>query len=155
MTNSSNSNSSSKQVYLYSDGACKGNPGPGGWGTILVYGENEKELSGGDSYTTNNKMEITGIIEGLKALKEPCDVIVTTDSQYVVNTFNRHWIDNWQRHNWKKSDGSDVANVDLWKILLDLIDKNISVKFEWIKGHNGHPYNERCDRLAVAQRDKF
>lgn len=143
-----------KKVYLYSDGACAGNPGPGGWGTILQYGEHERELSGGAKDTTNNKMELTGVIEGLKALKEPCIVHVTTDSQYIVNTFNNHWIDGWVKKGWKKSDGSPVANQDLLTELLSLMDIHV-VTYEWVKGHNGHPLNERCDKLATTQRDSF
>lgn len=143
-----------KKVYLYSDGACAGNPGPGGWGTILQYGEHERELSGGAKNTTNNKMELTGVIEGLKALKEPCTVHVTTDSQYIVNMFNNHWIDGWVKKGWKKSDGSPVANQDLLTELLSLMDIHV-VTYEWVKGHNGHPINERCDKLATTQRDSF
>lgn len=132
-----------KNIEIYTDGACKGNPGPGGWGTILKYGDTEKELSGGESMTTNNRMELTAVIEGLKALKEPCNVIVTTDSKYVADAINKCWLDNWIKINFKGK-----KNVELWKELIPLI-KEHKVKFNWIKGHAGHPYNERCDTLAV------
>lgn len=122
-----------KHVDIYCDGSCTGNPGVGGWGTILVYNENEKCLHGSSNNTTNNQMEITAVIEGLKALKEPCDVTVYTDSQYVVNTMTKGWKRN--------------KNIELWN-LLDNHIKNHTVSFVWIKGHNGHTYNERCDKLA-------
>lgn len=141
-----------KKVELYADGACSGNPGPGGWGTILQYGTVSKELSGGAHHTTNNRMELTAIIEGLGALKEPCEVSVTTDSQYVVNAINKGWLFSWAKKNWKKSDGKYVANVDLWEQLMSLM-KIHSVTFTWVKGHAGHPMNERCDQLAVMRRD--
>lgn len=143
-----------KKVYLYADGACSGNPGPGGYGVILKYGEHTKELYGGAKLTTNNKMELMGIIEGLNAIKEPCEVVVTTDSQYVVNAINKGWLQSWQNNNWKKSNKERVANIDLWKQLINLM-KIHTVTFNWIKGHNGHPENERCDKLAVMQRDLY
>lgn len=141
-----------KRVELYADGACSGNPGPGGWGTILQYGTVHKELSGGAHHTTNNRMELTAIIVGLEALKEPCEVSVTTDSQYVVNAINKGWLSGWVKNNWRKSDGKYVANVDLWEQLISLM-KIHSVTFTWVKGHAGHPMNERCDQLAVLQRN--
>lgn len=143
-----------KKVEMFSDGACSGNPGPGGWGTILRYKGNEKELSGGEKETTNNRMELTAVIEGLKALKETCEVDVLTDSQYVVNGIMMGWAKSWQQNGWKKKDKKPALNSDLWQELLDLLDVH-KVTFNWIKGHDGHPENERCDALAVAQRDKY
>lgn len=143
-----------KKVNIYTDGACRGNPGHGGWGAVLVYGSTEKELSGGDPLTTNNRMELSAVIAALSALKEPCEVTLTTDSQYVVNAIEKGWLDNWQKNNWRKSDRGEVLNVDLWRELLSLLD-NHKVSFVWVKGHNGHPYNERCDKLATAFADSF
>lgn len=143
-----------KKVELYSDGACSGNPGPGGYGTILVCGDAEKEFSGGDPSTTNNRMELTGAIVGLEALKYPCEVTVYSDSKYLVDAINQKWVYSWQKNGWKKADRKPALNVDLWQKLLALLEKH-SVTFVWVKGHNGHPYNERCDRLAVAERDKY
>ena len=139
-----------KTVYIYTDGSCSGNPGPGGWGSILKYGNKEKELSGGNPETTNNRMELTAVIEALKALKEPCNVELYTDSQYVCNSINNEWVFSWQRNNWKKADKKPALNVDLWEELLKLLIIH-NVKFNWIKGHAGHPENERCDKLAVEQ----
>ena len=141
-----------KKVEIFTDGACSGNPGPGGWGAILRYNGVEKELSGGDPLTTNNRMEMLAVIEALKALKEPCEVTVTSDSQYVCNGINKGWAANWQKNNWIKSDKKPALNVDLWEQLLPLLEKH-DVTFNWVKGHAGHPENERCDRLAVEQRD--
>lgn len=143
-----------KKVNIYSDGACSGNPGPGGYGVILEYNKKEMELCGGEEDTTNNRMELMGVIKGLESLKEPCDVTITTDSKYIVDTFNKNWIVSWQKKDWKKSDGKPVLNKDLWQTLLELI-KNHKVTFVHIKGHNGHEYNERCDKIAVKERDKF
>ena len=143
-----------KKVNIYTDGACRGNPGRGGWGAVLVYGSVEKELSGGEPMTTNNRMELSAVIAALSALKEPCEVILTTDSQYVVNAIEKGWLANWQKNNWRKSDRGEVLNVDLWRELLKLLDTH-KVSFVWVKGHNGHPYNERCDKLAVAFADSF
>lgn len=142
-----------KAVEIFTDGACKGNPGPGGWGAVLRYGTAEKELSGGEAHTTNNRMEMTAVIEALKCLKEPCSVTLTTDSQYVCNSINKGWAKSWQANNWVRS-GEPVPNTDLWKELLSLLDRH-SVRFVWVRGHNGHPENERCDRLAVAEAAKF
>lgn len=143
-----------KKVMIYTDGACSGNPGAGGYACILVYGKTEKELCGGESGTTNNRMELTAIIEGLSALREPCDVTVTSDSKYVIDAINLGWARSWQRNGWRKADKKPALNVDLWEKLLPLLDTH-SVTFEWIKGHDGHPYNERCDRLAVEQSQKY
>lgn len=146
------------QVLMFSDGACSGNPGPGGWGTILQFTDaagrfHEKELSGGAPQTTNNRMELTGVIEGLSALKTSCAVTVTTDSRYVVDSVTKGWVYGWKAKGWIKSDKKPALNVDLWELLLPLLKKH-HVTFNWVKGHAGHPENERCDRLAVAQRDR-
>lgn len=143
-----------KKVNIYSDGACSGNPGPGGYGVILEYKGNELELCGGEERTTNNRMELMGVIVGLEALKEPCEVTVTTDSKYVTDAFNKKWIESWQKKNWKKSDGKPVLNKELWLRLLEATKKH-KVKFVHILGHNGHEYNERCDKIAVRERDRF
>ena len=143
-----------KTVEIFTDGACSGNPGPGGWRAILRYNGAEKVLSGAESHTTNNRMELMGVIAGLSALKEPCKVILTTDSKYVVDSITKGWVYNWQKKNWIKSDKKPALNVDLWKQLLLLLDKH-EVTFNWVKGHAGHPENERCDRLAVKQRDIY
>lgn len=139
-----------KQVEIYTDGACSGNPGKGGWGAVLVYNGKEKELSGGEKETTNNRMELTAVIEGLKALKEPCSVTLTTDSKYVCDAINQGWLDSWIKNNWRKADKKPVLNIDLWQELLPLLDAH-QVKFVWVKGHAGHKYNERCDELAVNE----
>lgn len=139
-----------KKVELYCDGACSGNPGPGGWGALLRCGAHERELSGGAPDTTNNRMELTALIEGLRALKEPCDVTVTTDSEYVANGVNKGWARGWKRNGWRKSDKKPALNPDLWDALLTEIDRH-NVTVLWVRGHNGHPENERCDRLATAQ----
>ncbi|MBR6394771.1 MAG: ribonuclease HI [Ruminococcus sp.] len=143
-----------KFVEIFTDGACSGNPGPGGYGVVLRYGTKEKELSGGDSSTTNNRMELLGVITGLAALKEPCQVTLTTDSKYVVDSITKGWVYNWKKNNWIKSDKKPALNVDLWEQLLPLLEKH-KVTFKWVKGHAGHPENERCDRLAVEQRDLY
>ena len=143
-----------KEVTIYTDGACSGNPGAGGWGTILQYKDIKKELSGGMAETTNNRMELTAVIEGLKALKEPCEVTVITDSQYVSNGITLGWAKSWKANNWRKKDKKPALNPELWDELLTLIDKH-DVKIEWIKGHAGHPENERCDELAVMQSQKY
>ncbi len=143
-----------RTVYMYTDGACKGNPGPGGWACILKYNGHEKVLSGGEPDTTNNRMEIEAVLQGLMALKEDCNLIITTDSKYVIDTIEKGWAKNWKRHMWKKSDGSDAANSDLWDDMLCMLEPH-NYKFEWVKGHNDHPENERCDKLAVAESNKF
>ncbi len=138
-----------KTVYIYTDGACSGNPGPGGWGSILKYGSAYKELSGAEELTTNNKMELTAVIMALKALKEPCEVILTTDSKYVVDSIEKGWARSWKRNGWIKSDKKPALNIELWDELLNLLEIH-KVKFNWVKGHAGHPENERCDELAVT-----
>lgn len=141
-------------VEIFTDGACSGNPGPGGYGAILRCDGKEKELSGGEAHTTNNRMELTGVIVALEALKFPCEVKLTTDSKYVVDGITKGWAAGWKKRGWKKSDGKPALNPDLWEKLLCLLEKH-KVEFCWIKGHAGHEENERCDRLAVAQRDNY
>ena len=143
-----------KTVYIFSDGACSGNPGPGGYGVILRYGDKEREISGGEAHTTNNRMELMGAITGLEALKYPCRVILQTDSKYVVDGITKGWAESWRKRGWVKSDKKPALNPDLWGRLLDLLTIH-DVEFTWIKGHAGHEENERCDRLAVAQRDFY
>lgn len=143
-----------KHVDIYTDGACKGNPGPGGWGAIVVFANTEKELSGGEPSTTNNRMELTAVIQALSILKEPCDVTLTTDSKYIVDAINMGWLDSWKNNGWKKADKKPVLNPDLWKELLQLLDMH-NVTFTWCKGHQGHPYNERCDTLASTFASSF
>lgn len=143
-----------KHVEIYTDGACRGNPGKGGWGAILVYGNKEKELSGGEALTTNNRMELTSVIEALSALKEPCRVTLTSDSKYVVDAIEKGWARSWQSNGWKKADRKPALNPDLWEKLLALLDKH-EVTFVWVKGHDGHPYNERCDQLATTFADSL
>ena len=143
-----------KEVNLYTDGACSGNPGPGGWGAILVYAGREKELSGGEENTTNNRMELTAVIRGLAALKEPCSVEIVSDSSYVVNAVEKKWLRSWLKNGWRNSQKKPVPNRDLWEALLREFDRH-RVHFTWIRGHAGHPYNERCDRLAVEQSRRF
>lgn len=145
------------KVTLYSDGASRGNPGPGGYGTILQYTDragvlHEKEISEGFRETTNNRMELMGVIAGLEALLKPCRVDVWSDSQYVIKAFNDHWIDGWKKRGWKKADGKPVLNEELWKRLL-LAAELHEITWHWVKGHDGHPENERCDALATAAAD--
>lgn len=143
-----------KKVEIYTDGACKGNPGPGGYGAVLVYAGREKEFSGGEGETTNNRMELLAAIVALSALKEPCEVTLTSDSKYLVDAVTKKWVYGWRDKGWKKSDGKMALNIDLWERLLPLLDTH-KVTFNWIKGHAGHPYNERCDSLAVKEAEKF
>ena len=143
-----------KRVTIFTDGACSGNPGPGGYAAILRYKEQEKEISGALKETTNNRMELTAVIMALKTLKEPCEVEIFSDSKYVVDSFKKGWISNWQKNGWKTSNRKPVLNVDLWKELLILL-KVHDVTFFWVKGHNAHPENERCDSLAVNEMVKM
>ena len=143
-----------KKVEIFTDGACKGNPGPGGWGAILRYGKAEKEISGGESSTTNNRMEISAVLEALKCLKESCDVTLYSDSQYVCNSINKGWAKKWRANNWMRNKTDPALNADLWEELLNLCEKH-KMTIIWVKGHAGHPENERCDRLAVAAAEKY
>ena len=143
-----------KSVELFTDGACSGNPGPGGWGAILRYKGQEKELSGGEKETTNNRMELTAAIAGLAALKEPCCVTLYSDSKYLVDAITKGWAAGWRSRGWRKADKSPALNVDLWQQLLELLEQH-EVTFVWVKGHAGHPENERCDRMAVAEYEKL
>ncbi len=139
-----------KQITLYTDGACSGNPGPGGWGVILEYRGVEKELSGGEDHTTNNRMELTAVIRGLEALKEPCVVELYSDSKYVIDALEKGWAVGWQRRGWVKSDKKPALNPDLWQRLLELTQKH-QMRYHWVKGHAANPKNNRCDELAVNQ----
>ena len=141
---------SRKKVTLYTDGACSGNPGPGGWGAILMFGEHERELSGGDDHTTNNRMELMGAIEGLQALKEPCSVALYTDSKYVADGLQKGWAKGWRAKGWKKADGKPALNTDLWERLLNLSETH-ALEIHWVKGHADNVYNNRCDELAVGE----
>lgn len=143
-----------KKVLIFTDGACSGNPGPGGWGAILRYGAAERELSGGEAQTTNNRMELTAAIRALEALKEPCEVTLYSDSRYLVDAVQKGWARSWQARGWIRSDTKPALNPDLWAQLLALLDRH-TVTLVWVKGHNAHPENERCDRLAVAQIQHF
>ena len=143
-----------KTVTLYTDGACSGNPGPGGWGAILEYNGVRKELSGGEEKTTNNRMELTAVIEGLRALKEPCRVELYSDSKYVIDALEKGWAVGWQKRGWVKSDKSPALNPDLWETLLALC-KQHSVTCHWVKGHAQNEKNNRCDELAVAESRKY
>ena len=143
-----------KHVEIYTDGACRGNPGRGGWGAVLVYRGIEREMSGGEAMTTNNRMELTAAIEALAALKEPCRVTLTSDSKYLVDAIEQGWARSWKAKGWRKADKSPALNPDLWEKLLALLDKH-KVEFVWVRGHNGHAYNERCDVLATTFADSF
>lgn len=143
-----------KHVDIFTDGACSGNPGAGGYGSILRYGKYEKEISGGSADTTNNRMELTAVIEALKLLKEPCEVKIYTDSQYVANGITKGWAQSWRQNGWRKADKKPALNADLWQTLLDELQRH-NYTIVWLRGHAGHPENERCDKLAVAQTRKF
>ena len=143
-----------KQVTVYTDGACSGNPGPGGWGAILRYQETEKEISGGDPSTTNNRMELTAVIEALRCLREPCEVELYSDSRYVIDALEKRWVYGWKQRGWVKSDRKPALNVDLWETLLPLIARH-KVRYHWVKGHAENPKNNRCDELAVAESHKY
>ena len=139
-----------KKVTIYTDGACSGNPGPGGWAAVLIYNDRSKNFVGHNNNTTNNRMELTAVIAGLKALKEPCEVTVYSDSAYVVNAFKEGWFENWKKNGWCKSNGRAVENQSLWGTLGELLEVH-KVEFIKVKGHNGNKYNELCDKLAVEQ----
>ena len=143
-----------KHIEIFTDGACSGNPGPGGWGAVLVYNGREKEISGGEPMTTNNRMELTGAIMALSSLKEPCEVTFTSDSKYVIDAVTKGWAQDWRARGWIKKDRSPALNPDLWQKLLDLLEPH-QITWVWVKGHAGHPYNERCDKLATSFADSF
>ncbi len=143
-----------KKVILYTDGACSGNPGPGGYAAILIYNGVEKEISGGEKNTTNNKMEMMAVIKGLEMLKEACEVSVYSDSAYVVNSIEKGWVYSWKKNNWKKADKKEVKNIELWERMLELMNIH-KVSFLKVKGHSDDELNNRCDRLAVSEREKF
>ncbi len=143
-----------KHVDIFTDGACSGNPGPGGWGAILRYKDTDKCISGGEAETTNNRMELSAVIEALKLLKEPCEVTLWTDSKYVADGLGKGWAAGWKKNGWRKADKKPALNPDLWDELLGLYDKH-SVTIQWIKGHASHPENEKCDKMAVAESQKF
>ncbi len=142
-----------KTVEIYTDGACSGNPGPGGWGAILRYNGTEKELSGGEGQTTNNRMELTGVISALSALKESCIVELYSDSKYVIDALEKGWAVSWRQKSWKKADKKPALNPDLWEKLLELTEKH-EMRYHWVKGHADNEFNNRCDKLAVAERDR-
>ena len=146
--------SAMKTVTIYTDGACSGNPGPGGWGAILIYGAHKKELSGGAAHTTNNRMELTGVITALEALKEPCTVELYSDSKYVIDALEKGWARSWKARGWVKGDKKPALNPDLWDKLLALCETH-TVNLHWVKGHAENPNNNRCDQLAVAESRKF
>lgn len=143
-----------KQVTIYTDGACSGNPGPGGWGAILIYGAHKRELSGGEADTTNNRMELTAVIRALSLLKEPCIVELWSDSKYVIDGLSKGWAKGWKAKGWVKSDKKPALNPDLWEQLLALTDRH-QLRYHWVKGHAENPYNNRCDEMAVAESRKF
>ncbi len=143
-----------KQVNVYTDGACSGNPGPGGWGAILEYKGTRKELSGGEAQTTNNRMEMTAVLRALEALKEPCRVVLCSDSKYVIDALSKGWAKKWRANGWKRGDKKPALNPDLWEQLLNACERH-EIEYQWIKGHTGHPENERCDELAVEQAARF
>ena len=139
-----------KTVTIYTDGACSGNPGPGGWGAILMYGKHKREISGGEAATTNNRMELTAVIKALQALKEPCTVELYSDSKYVIDALQKGWAVSWRKRGWIKSDKKPALNPDLWETLLNLTETH-DVHYHWVKGHASNPKNNRCDELAVAE----
>ena len=143
-----------KQVTIYTDGACSGNPGPGGWGAVLLYGTHRKEISGGEAATTNNRMELTAVIAALSLLKEPCIVELYSDSKYVIDALEKGWARGWKKRGWVKSDKKPALNPDLWQQLLELGDRH-QLHYHWVKGHAENPENNRCDQMAVAESKKF
>ncbi len=143
-----------KLVTIYTDGACSGNPGPGGWGAILEYNGAEKELSGGEAETTNNRMELTAVIAALQALKEPCTVELYSDSKYVIDALQKRWVYAWQKNSWRKADKKPALNADLWEQLLSLVQRH-EVRYHWVKGHAENEKNNRCDKMAVAESQKY
>lgn len=143
-----------KEIKIYTDGACSKNPGPGGWGAVLIYKSHRKEISGADAQTTNNRMELTAVIKALECLKEKCKIELFTDSKYVCDSIKKGWAESWRNNNWKKSDKKPAINADLWEILLNLISKH-DITFNWVKGHAGNIENERCDELATSEIKKL
>ena len=143
-----------KQVSIYTDGACSGNPGPGGWGAILCYKGTEKEISGAEKETTNNRMELTAVIEALKCLKEACEIELWSDSKYVIDGLEKGWAESWRKNGWRKSDRKPALNPDLWDVLLNLTAEH-KIRYHWVKGHAENELNNRCDALAVAAREKL
>ena len=143
-----------KEIKIYTDGACSKNPGPGGWGAVLIYKSHRKEISGADAQTTNNRMELTAVIKALKCLKEKCKIELFTDSKYVCDSIKKGWAESWRNNNWKKSDKKPAINADLWEVLLNLISKH-DITFNWVKGHAGNIENERCDELATSEIKKL
>lgn len=143
-----------KQVSIYTDGACSGNPGPGGWGAILCYKGTEKEISGAEKETTNNRMELTAVIEALKCLKEACEIELWSDSKYVIDGLEKGWAESWRKNGWRKSDRKPALNPDLWDVLLNLTAEH-EIRYHWVKGHAENELNNRCDALAVAAREKL
>lgn len=142
-----------KKVIIYTDGACSGNPGPGGWGAILRYKDTEKEISGGEKMTTNNRMELTAVISALELLKESCEVELYSDSKYVIDALSQGWAESWRKKGWKRADKKPALNPDLWEKLLDLVSAH-EMTYHWVKGHSENEYNNRCDALAVEAREK-
>lgn len=143
-----------KEIKIYTDGACSKNPGPGGWGAVLIYKSHRKEISGADAQTTNNRMELTAVIKALESLKEKCKIELFTDSKYVCDSIKKGWAESWRNNNWKKSDKKPAINADLWEVLLNLISKH-DITFNWVKGHAGNIENERCDELATSEIKKL
>ena len=143
-----------KQVTIYTDGACSGNPGPGGWGAILRYQNIERAISGGEASTTNNRMELTAVLRAFSLLKEPCEVTLCSDSKYVMDGLSKGWAKSWKRNGWRKADKKPALNPDLWDALLTVTAPHV-IHYQWIRGHAGHPENERCDAMAVAESQKF
>lgn len=143
-----------KHIEIYTDGACSGNPGPGGWGAVLRYNGAEKEISGGESMTTNNRMELMAVISALSILKEPCEVELYSDSKYVIDALSKGWAVSWRARGWKKADKKPALNIDLWERLLVLCERN-EMHYHWVKGHAENEYNNRCDVLATAKRDEY
>jgi ribonuclease HI len=143
-----------KQITIYTDGACSGNPGPGGWGAVLDYKGTQREISGGEADTTNNRMEMMALISALRLLKEPCDITLCSDSKYVIDALQKGWAKGWRARGWVKADKKPALNSDLWAQMLDLCEGH-KFTYQWIKGHAGHKENERCDALAVAQSQKY
>lgn len=143
-----------KTVDIYTDGACSGNPGPGGWGAILMYGEHKKELSGGEPHTTNNRMELLAVISALELLKEQCNINLYSDSRYIIDAMTKGWAEKWRSNGWMRNKKESASNPDLWERLMNLCEQH-NVNFIWVKGHAQNPFNNRCDEMAVEQSQKY